>query len=118
MSRPSTVVNRPPRVPGSTEREISGQDKAQVSDLRISRDRSSGLSTWRVVRRPFSGTSPPVLTSFVRSIRPLVEIPYEWNYEPATIISLIKEKLPDISFHCISTGSTIPATPTTEEPFK
>src|SRR5262245_27622901 len=64
---PSTVVNRPPSVPGSTLRLSSGHDMAHDSDLSISLERSSLVSTDRVIRRPFSGISPPVLTSLLRS---------------------------------------------------
>ena len=61
------MVNLPPRVPGSTLRLSSRHDIAHDSALRMSRDRSSLLSTVTVIRRPSSGTSPPVLTSLLRS---------------------------------------------------
>lgn len=61
------MVNRPPRVPGVRSRLSSGQVKAQVSDLRMSRLRSSSSVTLRVMRTPFSGTAPPVLTSLLLS---------------------------------------------------
>jgi len=61
------VVKRPPRVPGSTLRCSSGQARAHDSDFRMSRERSSLFWISTVMRRPFSGTSPPVLTSLLRS---------------------------------------------------
>ena len=64
---PSIVVKRPPRVPGSTLRLSSGHCIAQDSDFRISLLRSSAFSTDNVIRRPFSGTAPPVLTSLLLS---------------------------------------------------
>lgn len=58
------MVKRPPRVPGVRSRLSSGQFRAHVSDLRRSRVRSSSSVTCKVIRMPFSGTAPPVLTSF------------------------------------------------------
>ena len=63
---PSTVVKRPPIVPGCTSTLHAGTFSIQVSDLRMSRDISSSLFTCRCIRLPLAGISPPVLTSFVR----------------------------------------------------
>ncbi len=64
VNKPSTVVNRPPSVPGLTDRLSSGHSSAQLSLFRMSRARSSAFLTLTVILRPFSGISPPVLTSF------------------------------------------------------
>src|SRR3989338_4044275 len=62
-SRPSMVVNLPPSVPSVSSRPTEGMKKPAVSDLRMSRLRSSGLEIKRVIFFPLGETPPPPLTS-------------------------------------------------------
>eukprot|EP01139_Manchomonas_bermudensis_P023486 Amastigsp_a841186_137.p4 type:complete len:219 gc:universal Amastigsp_a841186_137:1346-690(-) len=66
VTSPSTVVNLPPSVPGESSSPSSGISRLAVSDLRTSRERSSGQVTWSVWRCPRGSVAPPLLISVVR----------------------------------------------------